>query len=325
MEQIIVRPIQSQTELTEVLDLLASIFPEERSFFENRLAHDSSYLLDTTWVALADGKIASTAQIFPFEVRIQEAKIRVAGVGNVATLPEFRGKGLSKKILLQQVEWMKENGFPLSLLYTEIPGFYEKLGWISVPVSVYRFAREDIADQTGQENEYKVRPFTKEDASAAAAIYNSFNEKRTGTRIRTVGYWQDQLRWGAGTDDHFLLATKEEKPAAYIRFYIDSNGTLHVSELCYEPGAKSAALFLVKEAAWGQPEIKEIQGHFPADHVLIEQMEGKWEVSTDHKAMWNVLDEVVLQQALGGRKISVDQVISLLSDANSMLWPMDKF
>jgi predicted acetyltransferase len=325
MDQITVRPIQSKSELTEVLDLLGSVFPEERSFFKNRLTCDSSYKLDTTWVALVNGRVSSTVQIFPFEVRIKKAKIKVAGVGNVAALPEFRGMGLSKKILLQQMEWMKDNHFPLSLLYTGIHSFYEKLGWVTVPVSVYRFKREDIAGVTGDKDRYEVRPFAKGDIEAAAAIYDSFNENRTGARVRTVAYWHDQICWRAEKKESFLLAKTKERTVAYIRHYIDGDGVLQVPELCYVPGEESAALFLVKEAVWGQPGVKEVNGHFPANHALLRQMEERWETSADREAMWNVIDETALRQAVGGGRIDAEEALTLLGEPSSIFWPMDKF
>ena len=113
-----VRQIINRQELENCYDLWDSVFEVGRPFFQVRLDADSSYALETTWGAWIDGRLASAVQIFPYLARYGTVCLKVGGIGNVATLPEYRGQGLAQLILRQQVQWMKAMDYDLSLLFT---------------------------------------------------------------------------------------------------------------------------------------------------------------------------------------------------------------
>ena len=55
----------------------------------------------------------------------------MGGIANVATLPEFRGKGYSTACLKQTIAVMEGDAMDFSLLFTGINGYYERQGYIS--------------------------------------------------------------------------------------------------------------------------------------------------------------------------------------------------
>lgn len=75
-----------------------------------------------------DGKIASHVGLFPLEMTCFGVNIMVGGIGGVATLPEYRGKGYMSKLLDHAADLMKGRGWPLSILWGDRQRYYP-FGW----------------------------------------------------------------------------------------------------------------------------------------------------------------------------------------------------
>lgn len=75
-----------------------------------------------------DGKIISHVGLFPLEATCFGIDIMVGGIGGVATLPQYRGKGLMSALLDRAAELMKERGWPLSVLWGDRQRYYP-FGW----------------------------------------------------------------------------------------------------------------------------------------------------------------------------------------------------
>ncbi|MEK3724683.1 GNAT family N-acetyltransferase [Paenibacillus sp. FSL H8-0034] len=136
METIHIRTIHSRKELEQIYDVWDTVLPRGKSFFQERLEYDNAYSTDTTWIAVIDGVIAAAVQLFTLRIRFGSLELKLGGIGNVSTLPEYRKRGLAQRILRRQSEFMKQNGYDLSLLNTNIQSFYEQVGWFSYPKKV---------------------------------------------------------------------------------------------------------------------------------------------------------------------------------------------
>lgn len=141
METIDIRPVVTQNEFERACELWGTVFPEDRSFFQDRLVHDTSYHMDTTWIASVDGTIASAMQIFPYRMRWGSAELKAGGIGNVATLPQYRSRGLAQLLLRRQSEYMASHGYDLSLLFT-LPA--ELLFVVGGEEAIVRIRDEDV-------------------------------------------------------------------------------------------------------------------------------------------------------------------------------------
>jgi predicted acetyltransferase len=91
-------------------------------WFENDTAFffgTRSSQLKTKWALKAEGKFVSHVGIFPFEALIEGRPLKVAGIGSVATDPDFRGRGFIKRLMDHVGNEMKKDGFDLSILWGE--------------------------------------------------------------------------------------------------------------------------------------------------------------------------------------------------------------
>jgi len=72
------------------------------------------------------------------EIRCGGASVTVAGVQSLAVAPDFRGTGLSRRLMTEAMDEAKRRGIAFGLLFC-VPGlesFYASLGWIRTDEAV---------------------------------------------------------------------------------------------------------------------------------------------------------------------------------------------
>lgn len=265
-----VRNIASRAELDNVYDMLGSVFPVGRDFFQKRLDYDSTYDLSTTWIAEQDGNMAATIQVFPYVGRVGTAAMKIGGIGSVATLPEYRGQGHSRQILQRLTEWMEQEEYDLSLLFAEIHSFYEKSGWNIVLETMYEL--KDVtrfADVEATGIDYDIVPFDPSYTEAVAGLYEQFNAGRTGTVIRPQSHWHDRLNWPKWNEAKCLLAKRNGKVVAYgLITAPEQDGTVYVDEICYRLGDEQALIPLFHTLVGQYSGVTRVLANVPEDHAL---------------------------------------------------------
>lgn len=204
------RPGREQLE--QIYDILDECFAVGREYFQERLDLDTSYDPDTTWFATVGGKVAANVQIFPLSIRVGQAVLQTGAMGSVAADPNYRGMGLTHKILAAQTHYMREAGYDISVLLASKHAFYEKAGWRLIPETAY--AIENQA-RGGQPDGYEIIPFEPRYLEDIRAIYEQFNQNRTYTVVRNETYWKDLIRWPEWKKSDCLLLQHHHKIVAY--------------------------------------------------------------------------------------------------------------
>jgi GNAT superfamily N-acetyltransferase len=81
-------------------------------------------------VASVDGRAGATAVVRPFRWLTPEKAWHGAMIGLVYSRREFRGRGLASIVLNVVEEQLRQSGTDFAVLWTTIPQFYERLGWV---------------------------------------------------------------------------------------------------------------------------------------------------------------------------------------------------
>jgi len=90
------------------------------------------------------GKIVSHVGIFPLIAVVKDVEVRIGGIGAVATLPEFRGKGYMSRLMDYAIQRMKEAGFPISILWGDRQR-YANFGYeVAGKVMVFELTRRSL-------------------------------------------------------------------------------------------------------------------------------------------------------------------------------------
>ncbi|MEM0259461.1 MAG: GNAT family N-acetyltransferase [Thermoproteota archaeon] len=118
-------------EWDDFMRFLERSYGHSRNFFPRsypQLYRKEKDALSSFIVLEENGKIVSHVGLFPLEVVSFGARIKVGGIGGVATLPEERKKGYMSKLLDYAYQLMKQNGWPLSVLWGDRQRYYS-FGW----------------------------------------------------------------------------------------------------------------------------------------------------------------------------------------------------
>lgn len=114
-------------------------FPSDRAHFARTRAWHGSHPAWSVWIE-DDGSVISHAGVVDRSVLIGETSVRVAGVQNVCVLPDYRGRGLCKRVMEAVMDEAARRGYEAGLLFgtPEIGAVYERLGWRFVDRAVVR-------------------------------------------------------------------------------------------------------------------------------------------------------------------------------------------
>jgi predicted acetyltransferase len=131
----------TKSEQAQALDLWHTAFePKGEGYFERYFSSTGSPDYqegDTLGAWSNDDQLVSVVHIRRVIMKSSNNETFLCGiVSNVATLPEFRNRGLSRDLLKQAIDKMEREGFDLSMLGTGHSNHYLPLGWESIRVRI---------------------------------------------------------------------------------------------------------------------------------------------------------------------------------------------
>lgn len=198
-----------QGELDQILEQLELSFREHRDLnFTPQLYHHPGVKPEHTRLGFQNEVLAASVQMFIKQVYIRGKKVPFAGIANVGTLPEYRGRGFIEAVLKDAICYMRENeGVLLSGLYTGVHEVYRPHGFENWPQKDVIIS---LNQNPGRLKKYKVRPYENKDLSTIIKLYDSCNRNLTGPVVRNREYWTGQLKWMHRKDPIFQVLTDEK-------------------------------------------------------------------------------------------------------------------
>ena len=91
-----------------------------------------NYSKENTLIAEIDGTSASVMQLMPYTLMLGEHEVSARYVSGVATLPEYRGKGLVRELFDDALPKMYDMDAAISILFPAVDGMYEKFGYTKI-------------------------------------------------------------------------------------------------------------------------------------------------------------------------------------------------
>jgi predicted N-acetyltransferase YhbS len=157
-------------------------------YWTNRQPHEPGFDYARHRIGVLDGQVVSYAIVRPYTLRYGMVKLRVAGIGDVCTHPDYRGQGYASAVLQDSLAYMAEQGVHLALL-NGIPGFYERFGFSAVwPEYVIEVASAQAA---ALQPALALRAAIPQDAPQIARLYRAHWEGRiTFTRAPEIWLWR---------------------------------------------------------------------------------------------------------------------------------------
>lgn len=180
----------------------------DKSYFLRHFNDDPWRDCNGIFVAVDDGKIVSTVRVFRRRVWLLGSAVTMGGIGEVSTNPAYRGQGLAGMLLTKSVEWMRQEGLAVSVLYTGLHDFYRRYGWECLPVKLIRYAGAQGVPCEGRamkpDDLYKLK-----DVNAVAA-------KADWSVVRdSIEYWDMWMKAAIGKA---VVATEGDAVVAWMAY-----------------------------------------------------------------------------------------------------------
>ncbi|NOY77600.1 MAG: GNAT family N-acetyltransferase [Calditrichaeota bacterium] len=313
----ILRPARNHREWLEALDLWDLVFKNTpRDYFERRLLFDPHVEYKHTQLLWADGVLASSVQVTPRKMVVNGREIPFGGIANVATHPDFRKRGYSSRVLKQAIEKMKAWSLPLSLLFTDINPFYERVGFVTLEREAFT---AEIQTRPRMNEEIRVFDYYR-DLEPVKEIYRHFSSGWNGPMVRDDVYWKSHFSIVNEDPRFFLVRIKNHSVQAYVRASV-GNDIVDIHEFGASEKAPEALDIFAQELLIRANRPK-VRVNAPFGAWFEEMSHFKVERKPDTESMVSILNPEYF--GFSGQS-QEDMVRKLFPKEKIVYWPTDSF
>ncbi len=304
-------PATSHKDLIDALDLWDRAFPATpRDYFEYAFLYDPAVEYRNIHLLRVEGKLVSSVLVTPRQLYWNGKTVPFGGIANVSTHPEFLKRGFSTRVLRKAIETMKAEHMPLSMLFTDINPFYERVGFQTLPRQTFVV---DFGARPQGDPSVRVFDFER-DFQTVRQIHAEFSLRWNGPLVRDEVRWRSQFRLKKQNTHHFLVRFAENRPVAYLRGKVEEK-TANVMEFGALDNEAEHLLALSRELAIRSNRQK-VQLTAPLGALWKESDACKVEVKTDTSVMFSILDPEFF---------GTDKVESLFPPERTLYWGTDSF
>jgi GNAT superfamily N-acetyltransferase len=181
-----------------------------------------------TGLNVTQKEIVANVGIYRQYMQYGQALILNGGIRDVASHPKVRGMGYGQLVLKDSVEFMRNVGCDISILFAGPIHFYEKQGWrngIAKPMHTIagdEFKRWRISPPHGREgttefsaNQLEVRVLEEADIPMIAELYSATQSGLYFAATRSEQYWRDPLGIAPAPYFSFFVAFPDGHLIAY--------------------------------------------------------------------------------------------------------------
>lgn len=232
----IIKPVETDQELRLANDLMAKVhFPDYFSglhWLETCGLNYPGFRREHTRTLWHNGELACSLRMNTETLRLGEARLKMGGLGWVTTEPRYRKRGLSRTLVLDTLDYMKQHGYHVSLLFG-IPNFYHRFGFATALADY--FITVDAAELLACAGPaWKLREAKPGDIRAIQKIHEANDAPVACSLLRSAAHLTN--KWERHKT-FYVLTTDQGKVGAY---FIASRASDHLR--VSEAGASTAAL-----------------------------------------------------------------------------------
>lgn len=217
--------LETDEDVVENLELMRKVFGSDEgvdNLVRKLIDHHPSMTLRDHFVIKHRGRMVANLNLIPVEWGMGGVPLKVAEMGCVGTHPEYRRRGLIRRLVKEFHRRVSEQGYDLSVI-EGIPFFYRQFGYeYAVPLGEETRIRVDQIPY--HETEHEVRPFTRADIPWAMELLSQTQEKFYLHSVRDPRIWEMQEKTGMASDYMFEGYAVEEggEVVAYLRISVNT-------------------------------------------------------------------------------------------------------
>ncbi len=216
---------------------------------------------------MVDGQAVSWCYVADFQQQIGTQCLRMGGIAGVGTHDNYRFRGFSKRVMLNALRWMRQEGYDTSMLYG-IAGYYPRFGYAEAfPTIIHTMAVRDA--ERAVRGCHCLTAFAPEHVPGILALFATNNAGRTGITRRDPRYWtpfRKGLRWDTQARAKVLL----DAHGTLVGYFVSD--TEQVQEIL-EVGYATHAVFddllrAIADQVW-EARIDTVRFNLPEDHAFV--------------------------------------------------------
>ncbi len=280
-----------------------------------------------TLCAFDGSRLVSTFSTIPFTMRANGVALPIGGISAVGTLPEYRRRGLVRRIMTQAFADMRDGGRPVAALWASQAAIYQRFGFAMASVQrSYAVDTADIDFHDGDDGGSRVeRLDVASGYDSIKDVYVRFVADRMGYLHRARPLWLHNALEEREADGpvHIALSHGRSGPDGYAVYTLREGRRDHP--------ARSQEI-VVRDLAWlSSDAYRSLWMYFkrhdlvgrvrwnsaPSDDPAIEYfLEPRLLEARDHEGFWLRLVDVAA--ALKGRGWTTDGEISITVREDSL-------
>ncbi|MBQ6808866.1 MAG: GNAT family N-acetyltransferase [Firmicutes bacterium] len=188
------------------------------------------YRPERTLCLWEDGQLASCLQLAPYRLMLNGQIRRAAYLVGVVTEKSRQNKGFARSLLRYACRELKQSGYSMAMLYTEIPGFYEPLGF----VECYQLRHQYFpAREAPLPPNWRSAQISPTELARCDQIYHNMTRGWNGYLLRSPENWRNFMEDFLCEGGSLWMSSK-----AYL-LWLPEKGNFRIHEIGY---ATEAAL-----------------------------------------------------------------------------------
>jgi predicted acetyltransferase len=216
--------LETAEDVAQHLELMRSVFGQNSRIdllVKKWIDHHPTMTLKDFFVIKHRGKMVACLNLIPLKWSIGGIPLKVAELGCVATLPEYRHQGLQRRLMTEYHRRVEEGGYDLSAI-EGIPYYYRQFGYeYALPLDEQtRIELEKVPDC---EIGHRIRPFNNCDVPKTMQLLAKSQEKFYVHSVRDEGIWRMQEETGMTSEYRFERYAVEENNEMTAYFRVSEN------------------------------------------------------------------------------------------------------
>lgn len=264
-DQITIRPA-TDDDLDTIGQIMAAGFGGEPARWRANLEDSPRYGVSRMIIAELDGQPVGNATAFPTQMWLSGVPVQMGAVADVATLSDFRNRGVASAMMQHLLQKMAQEGMAISALFPAVHDLYGRYGYAEAAVwHAYSIAPDNIVTTAEADH---VRPFADDDLSAARSIYRGGQLSQADGRItRSNAWWDLQVAAGYRSgNNHIVVYEGDIGVEGYLKYSRTDGNSLKVREMFVYSDAAYRGLWSYLAS---QPDVARIEYLAAADDPVL--------------------------------------------------------
>jgi predicted acetyltransferase len=215
------------------------------------------------------GEAVSWLDIPVYRLHLGLARFSLGGLAGVATKPEHRMKGYSRRLLAHAVKLMTDEGLDLTMLFG-IGDYYEKFDYAQA-LSEYEISLPGRAVADFKAN-LRARPLDKSEYPLTLPLHRRFASTRTLTLDRTTAHWPGIFLGSNWTLKSVATAFFRGKKLAGYLLTDDKPDSVRVIEAAFDSPATLESILAWLGQECRRKVVETIYFDLPPDHPLSRRL-----------------------------------------------------